>query len=115
IILSSSLFFLGAGCTDLDETLYDRITSENFLQTREDVIRDFLRPFEHAYWSIQGSGLFYAQELSGDQLMTPNREGDWFDGGKYQRAHYHTWTIQMTIPAICGMPCFRVSASQRIH
>ncbi|SFS70852.1 RagB/SusD family nutrient uptake outer membrane protein [Sphingobacterium wenxiniae] len=94
IILSSSLFFLGAGCTDLDETLYDRITSENFLQTREDVIRDFLRPFEHAYWSIQGSGLFYAQELSGDQLMTPNREGDWFDGGKYQRAHYHTWTIQ---------------------
>ncbi|MEN2434038.1 RagB/SusD family nutrient uptake outer membrane protein [Weeksellaceae bacterium A-14] len=85
---------LNVGCTDLDETLYDKITSENYLQTRDDVIRDFLRPFEHGYWSIQGSGLFYAQELPTDELMTPNRDGDWFDGGKYQRLHYHTWTLQ---------------------
>ena len=87
------LFSLG-GCTKLDETLYDRITSENFLQTREDVIRDFLRAFEHAYWSVQGQGLFFAQELPTDELMTPNRDGDWFDGGTYQRAHYHTWTTE---------------------
>ncbi|HOZ98269.1 MAG TPA: RagB/SusD family nutrient uptake outer membrane protein [Niabella sp.] len=94
IPLYGAVVILFAGCTKLDETLYDRITSENFLQTRDDVIRDFLRAFEHAYWTIQGGGLFYAQELPGDQLMTPNRDGDWFDGGKYQRAHYHTWTIQ---------------------
>ena len=81
-------------CTKVDETLYDRITSANFLQTRDDVIRDFLRSFEHGYWSIQGNGLFYAQELSSDELMTPNRDGDWFDGGVYQRLHYHTWTAQ---------------------
>jgi len=93
-LLIAGLFTLSIGCTKLDETLYDRITSENFLQTRDDVIRDFLRAFEHGYWTIQGSGLFYAQELPGDQLMTPNRDGDWFDGGKYQRAHNHTWTIQ---------------------
>lgn len=93
-LLIAGFFTLSIGCTKLDETLYDRITSENFLQTRDDVIRDFLRAFEHGYWTIQGSGLFYAQELPGDQLMTPNRDGDWFDGGKYQRAHYHTWTIQ---------------------
>lgn len=83
-----------AGCTSLDETLYDRITNENFLQTKEDVIRDFLRSFEHAYWTIQGGGLFLAQELPTDELMTPNREGDWLNGGVYQRAHYHTWTTQ---------------------
>ena len=95
IPLSISTLILGsASCTKLDETLYDKITSDNFLQKREDVIRDFLRPFEHAFWSIQGGGLFYAQELPADQLMTPNRDGDWFDGGKYQRAHYHTWTVQ---------------------
>ncbi len=86
-------------CTDLNETLYDKIVSENFLQTREDVIRDFLRSFEHGYWSIQGGqgiagDLFFAQESTADQLMTPNRDGDWFDGGVYQRLHYHTWTIQ---------------------
>ncbi|WP_207720154.1 RagB/SusD family nutrient uptake outer membrane protein [Flavobacterium undicola] len=74
--------------------MYDRITNQNFLQTKEDVIRDFLRSFEHAYWTIQGGGLFLAQELPTDELMTPNRNGDWFDGGVYQRTHYHTWTIQ---------------------
>jgi len=92
IVCFISLFSFG--CTKLDETLYDRITSENFLQTKDDVIRDFLRSFEHGYWSIQGGGLYYAQELSTDELMTPNREGDWFDGGLYQRIHYHTWTLQ---------------------
>ncbi|ULT24927.1 hypothetical protein KUH03_39635 [Sphingobacterium sp. E70] len=64
IPISISTLILGsASCTKLDETLYDKITSDNFLQKREDVIRDFLRPFEHAFWSIQGGGLFYAQEL----------------------------------------------------
>ena len=94
IALSCFLILLAVGCTKLDETLYDRITSQNFLQTKDDVVRDFLRSFEHGYWSIQGGGLFYAQELPTDELMTPNREGDWFDGGLYQRIHNHTWTLQ---------------------
>lgn len=81
-------------CTKVDETVYDHITSETFLQIRDDVIRDFLRSFEHGYWTIQGSNLFAAQELPTDELMTPNRDGDWFDGGLYQRQHYHTWTTQ---------------------
>ncbi len=92
IICITSLIL--SGCKKLDENLYDRITSVNFLQTREDVLRDFLRSFEHGFWSVQGGGLFYAQELPTDELMTPNREGDWFDGGIYQRLHNHTWTIQ---------------------
>jgi len=89
-----TLVFTANRCTNLDENLYDRITSETFLQTKEDVIRDFLRSFEHGYWSIQGDGLYFAQELPTDELMTPNRDGDWFDGGLYQRIHYHTWTDQ---------------------
>lgn len=32
------------------------------------------------------------QENSTDECMTPNRQGDWYDGGQYQRVHYHTWT-----------------------
>lgn len=94
LAISCFILLFSFGCTKLDENLYDRITSENFLQTKDDVIRDFLRPFEHGYWSIQGGGLYYAQELPTDELMTPNREGDWFDGGTYQRLHYHTWTVQ---------------------
>ena len=92
--LSAALVIAGlSSCVNLDETLYDRITPDNFLRTKDDVYRDFLRTFEHGYNTIQGSP-FQLQELAADQLMTPNREGDWFDGGQYARAHYHTWTIQ---------------------
>lgn len=78
-------------CTNLDEELYDRVTSENFIQTKDDVYRTFLRSFEHGYWTVQGAQ-YIMQENTADQLMTPNREGDWFDGGQYIRAHNHTWT-----------------------
>jgi hypothetical protein len=90
-LLLGTLLFANS-CTKLDEQLYDRITNENFLQTRDDVIRDFLRAFEHSYWSIQGGATFMLQENSSDECITPNRQGDWFDGAQYQRVHYHTWT-----------------------
>lgn len=92
--LLAALVLAGANsCTNLDETVYDRFTADVFLQTKDDVYRDFLRTFEHGYNTIQGAP-FQLQELGADQLMTPNREGDWFDGGQYIRAHNHTWTIQ---------------------
>lgn len=91
LTLLTTLFFAN-GCTKLDEEVYDRITESSFLQTKDDVIRDFLRAFEHSYWSIQGGGTFMLQENSSDETITPNRQGDWFDGGNYQRVHYHTWT-----------------------
>jgi hypothetical protein len=92
--LSAALVLAGlSSCTDLNETVYDRLSVDNFLRTKDDVYRDFLRTFEHGYNTIQGAP-FQLQELSADQLMTPNREGDWFDGGQYARAHYHTWTVQ---------------------
>ena len=46
-----ALMTLG-GCTDLDETLYDQVGSENYYNTKMDVIRATFRPFEHDFWSI---------------------------------------------------------------
>jgi len=83
-----------AGCTKLDEEVYDQVDAANFLTRRDDVIRDFLRPFEHAYWSIQGNDVYAVGEDSSDEMGTYNRQGDWQDGGYYQRMHYHTWTPQ---------------------
>jgi len=78
-------------CTNLEETTYNKIVSSNFYQTKDDVYRSFLRTFEHGYWTVQGTQ-FFLQENPADQLMTPNRQGDWYDGGTYFRLHYHTWT-----------------------
>ena len=89
VLILLTLLILSS-CTNLDEELYDRVTSENFIQTKEDVYRTFLRSFEHGYWTVQGDQ-YDMQENSGDQLMTATRGADWFDGGKYIRLHNHEW------------------------
>lgn len=80
------------GCTDLDETLYDQVGTQNYYNTKMDVIRATFRPFEHAFWSIQSRHVL--NELSADQLITPTRDGWWDDGGKWRRLHYHEWNVE---------------------
>lgn len=80
------------GCTDLDETLYDQVGTQNYYNTKEDVIRATFRPFEHAFWSIQSRHVL--NELTADQLITPTRDGWWDDGGKWRRLHYHEWNVE---------------------
>jgi hypothetical protein len=86
------LLLLTNGCTKLDEHVYDKVDASGFLTRRDDVIRDFLRSFEHGYWSIQGNDIFAVGEDCTDEFATLNRQGDWQDGNYYQRMHYHTWT-----------------------
>ncbi len=80
------------GCTNLDETLYDQVGTQNYYNTKNDVIRAVFRPFEHAFWSIQSRHVL--NELSADQLITPTRDGWWDDGGKWRRLHYHQWDVE---------------------
>ncbi len=79
-------------CTDLDETLYDQVGTQNYYNTKMDVVRATFRPFEHAFWSIQSRHVL--NELSADQLITPTRDGWWDDGGKWRRLHYHEWNVE---------------------
>ena len=77
-----AVVFIGsvlAGCNNLDETLYSSIGSNNYYNTRDDVLRAAYRPFEHAFWSI--SSRHVLNELSADQIITPVRDGWWDDGG----------------------------------
>ena len=48
MIATASVLALGS-CTNLDETLYDQVGSDNYYNTKMDVIRAVFRPFEHAY------------------------------------------------------------------
>ena len=81
-----------ASCTDLDETLYDQVGTQNYYNTKNDVVRATFRPFEHAFWSIQSRHVL--NELTADQLITPTRDGWWDDGGKWRRLHYHEWNVE---------------------
>lgn len=79
-------------CTDLDETLYDQVGTQNYYNTKSDVVRAVFRPFEHAFWSIQSRHVL--NELTADQLITPTRDGWWDDGGKWRKLHYHQWNVE---------------------
>lgn len=80
-----------SSCTDLTETLYDQVASNNYYNTKDDVIRAVLRPFEHGFWSIQNRHVL--NEESADQLITPTRGDWWDDGGRWARLHRHKWLV----------------------
>ena len=77
------------GCINLDETVYDKVLSENYYNSRQDVINSVFRPFEHIFESVQSS--FRVQEMSADQFITPTRGTWWYDGGRHERFHRHEW------------------------
>ena len=83
------------GCTDLTETVYDQVTTNNYYNSRSDVIHAVFRPFEHVYycmWQVHEH-----EELTGDQIMCLQRDnGDWVDNNKwvkYQRHQYDDITL----------------------
>ena len=80
-----------SSCTDLSEILYDQVASNNYYNTKNDVIRAVLRPFEHGFWSIQNRHVL--NEESADQLITPTRGDWWDDGGRWARLHRHKWLV----------------------
>lgn len=91
------LITLVYGCTDLDETVYNQLTKDNFYNNRVEIMQGVLRPFTHmqAWLAPTGqNGFYYHAELSADQLAWPQKGRHGFDGGDHIRQHYHTWTNQ---------------------
>ncbi len=86
-----SIVFLGIGCTNLDETLYDKISAEDTQLKAED-LTNIMAPayasFRTVYWGW--NGLFDLYEESSDLIVTPFRIGiGW--GDLYITMHKHTW------------------------
>ena len=90
--LLSTLTF--SSCFNLEEDVYSSVMTNNYYQTKDDVIRAVFRPFEHGFSSVITR--FETEELPADQLITPTRDDWWYDAGKWERYHYHSWTIDET-------------------
>ena len=76
-------------CTDLDEKLYDSISSDNFLKTEEEFIAALGSAYTGLYAMGNHGAYFSMQEISSDEVMIPQRGGDWGDGGQWINAHRH--------------------------
>lgn len=88
ILLSAAVFC--PSCTNLDETVYSSVMSNNYYHSRQDVINATFRPFEHFFETTYHQ--FKLQELSADQIITPGRGSfGYYDGGKWERYHRHQY------------------------
>jgi hypothetical protein len=90
-ILISGLFFLAAGCTDLDETVYDQVSPDNTKLTAKD-LPNIIAPAYNSFRQIYSDwdAAFNLYEDSSDLMVTPQRNGiGW--GDYYITMHKHNW------------------------
>lgn len=96
------LGFIVFGCTNLDEKLYDKVSTDDYGMTTAEIqtivggAYATLRGFND---SDQGGTIcfptceyvFFLEECVSDEACIPTRGTDWYDGGRYQQLQYHTW------------------------
>jgi hypothetical protein len=90
-ILISGLLFSGAGCTNLDETVYDQVSAEDTKLTAED-LSSIVAPAYNSFRQIYADwdAIYNLYEDSSDLMVTPQRNGiGW--GDYYITMHKHTW------------------------
>jgi hypothetical protein len=82
-----------SACTKLKDTSYNQIIASEFTPTSSDL--PALTGAPYVDWRgllLQWNTLYRAQEVSGDEMLTPARPNGWVDGGVYRRIHEHKWT-----------------------
>ncbi len=78
-----------AGCTDLDDILYDRIPEDAYIADPVLQMSPIYRPMQD---HLDNGGWWFAQEITGDAVVIPIRGEHWNDEGKWIALHEHDWT-----------------------
>ena len=80
-------------CSDLEEKLYDQVKVDDFFKNDEEFIAAMGAAYTNLY-GFQNHGSYMAlQEISSDEIMIPQRGGDWFDGGQWLNAHRAQYNV----------------------
>ncbi|MEO6730629.1 MAG: RagB/SusD family nutrient uptake outer membrane protein [Ferruginibacter sp.] len=91
--LIAFLMVVSTSCTKLKDKSYNQIIASEFTPTNSDLAA--LAGAAYVDWRgllLQWNTLYRAQEVSGDEMLTPARPNGWVDGGVYRRIHEHKWT-----------------------
>jgi len=84
-----ALSLTGLRCTKLDSKVYSQVVNDNFWQTPAQIAAGKAP----AYSALQGlggnSGIYWENEISSDEMITPTRGGDWGDGGMWTNIWNH--------------------------
>lgn len=79
------------GCTNLDEEVFDTLTSDTYYKDKNSVIAAVTRPYEHGHWTGWDGDRWLISELTADQFVWTQKGKHGFDGGDWIRLHGHAW------------------------
>jgi hypothetical protein len=84
-------------CTNLDETVYDSIPSDQFGNTQKE-INTIIAPIYSTLKNVWPGDFMSMIEESSDMAITPTRiGGDWWDGGYHMEMARRTWTYMNSL------------------
>lgn len=84
--------FVGYGCMDLDEVIYDKIPVDKYPENADQIAGLAADAYKKLQDIIDDNGWWYlAQIVSSDEVVFPTRDTDWDDGGKWRVLHSHEW------------------------
>lgn len=79
------------GCTNLDEEVFDTLTSDTYYKDKNSVIAAVTRPYEHGHWTGWDGDRWLITELTADQFVWTQKGKHGYDGGDWIRLHGHAW------------------------
>src|SRR5690606_1833702 len=81
-----------ASCTNLDETLYDKLPADQFGQSEKE-INALIAPIYRTLKPIWSPAYYCMVEGSSDMAITPTRKGgDGWEGGLFKEFRFGSWT-----------------------
>lgn len=93
IVAGALISVIFSACTKLKDTSYNQIISSGFTPTASDL--PAIAGAGYVDWRgllLEWNTVYRAQEVAGDEMLTPARPNGWVDGGVYRRIHEHKWT-----------------------
>ncbi len=92
IAIFATIFLFTFSCTKLDEEIYDGIPEDQFPENETQAALAVVPTYKELADLIDDAGWwFWAQEVTSDEIVFPQRLADWDDGGKWKVLHQHAW------------------------
>lgn len=84
-----------SSCTKLKDIDYTETVASQYVPSAND-LGSLVGPAYSGWRNVLFStnGLYWVQELAGDEIVIPARPYGWVDGGKWRELHEHSWTAE---------------------
>jgi len=90
-IVLLTIAFLFASCTNLEDKIFDGLPVDKFPENESQVAAISIPTYKALQPFVDGSGWWFAQEVTSDEMTCPTRGEHWDDGGKWRALHTHEW------------------------